>query len=380
MLSQRPAGGYPEHLRCFLHVPKSAGTSLYEALRLALPEASLSVKTNDTSTFCYGFEAFDELRAEARESLLVEERELADLSRSDIVFGHFSLPTLRRVASPASIATVLREPRSRLLSFYTWQRITPGLFDLWRPYRPEVEALRPLDEYLSEPQIAPETDNIVCRMLLHGDPRIPALDFISPDEVQGLAADAIQRLDELGFVGVLERGRTTWEGLSRFFGATLDPARVRVTGSTGVAAEALPLRKPISDRTLGLLEARTAADARVYTHALMAAGTETEARQISNASFAAQLIWLGDTTGTSAASAQSVSRAIVEAESRIAALAEELSEREQELITQREAVARLEAELGRRHTWLAGIQGSSNWRLTHPFRAGKRRLSGMKPS
>jgi hypothetical protein len=129
-----------------------------------------------------------------------------------------------------------------------------------------------------------------------------------------------------------------------------------------------------------LLEARTAADARVYTHALMAAGTETEARQISNASFAAQLIWLGDTTGTSAASAQSVSRAIVEAESRIAALAEELSEREQELITQREAVARLEDELGRRHTWLAGIQGSSNWRLTHPFRAGKRRLSGMKPS
>src|SRR5437660_10796210 len=118
-MAWRPEGGYPEHPRCFLHVPKSGGTSVYASLRAGLPHASLSAKTNDTSTFCYGFTTFDELPPEARESLLVEEREFDALSRSDVVFGHFSLPTLLKVAPPASIATVLREPRTRLLSFYT---------------------------------------------------------------------------------------------------------------------------------------------------------------------------------------------------------------------------------------------------------------------
>jgi hypothetical protein len=374
------ADGYPERLRCFLHVPKSGGTSVYEALRAALPDVSLSVKTNDTSTFCYGFTAFEELTREARETLLVEEWELDALSRSDVVFGHFSLPTLLRFAPRESIATVLREPRTRLLSFYAWQRLTPGLFDMWQPYRPEVEALRPLDDYLSEPQIAPEVDNVVCRMLLYGDPQIPALDFIAPDDVESLASDAIAQLDQLGFVGVLERAQATWEGLSRFFDAPIEPARERVTASAGVAPDALPLLEPISDRTLDLLEARSAADALVYTHALMAHGSEAEARQICNSAFAAQLVRLGDIAGISAASAQSLARRIAETESRLAALAEELHQRQAELNAQQETVSRLQDELERHRVWLRGIQGSMSWRLTSPLRAAKRRMLGVKPS
>lgn len=391
-MAQLPADGHPEHLRCFLHVPKSGGTSVYEALRTARPDVSLSVKSNDASTFCYGFTAFDELRPEARETLLIEESELDSLSRSDIAFGHFSLPTLLKVAPPEAIATLLREPRTRLLSLYAWQRLTPGVFDMWDPYPPEVDAVRPLDEYLSEPRIAPEVDNAFCRMLLHGDPRIPALDFISPEDIEGLASDAIDRLDRLGFVGVLEREQTTWEGLSRFFGTTLKPARERVTGSTGVVADALPFQRPISDGTLELLEARTAADALIYIHALMAEGTEAQARRISDSTFAAQLVRLGDIGGSSAASAQSLARRLQETESRLSEEVsrlqtelgnlqeelgrrqEELSRRQEELAATQETVAILQDDLARHRAWLEGIQGSMTWRLTRPLRAVKRRL------
>lgn len=361
-----------EHLRCFLHVPKTGGTSVLAALRAARPDASVSLKSNDTSTFCYGFTAFEKLAPEVRELLLLEERELDALSRSDVVFGHFSLPTLLRVAPPDSIATVLREPRTRLLSLYAWQRLTPGLFDVWHPYQPEVEALRPLDEYLSEPQIAPEVDNVVCRMLLYGDPRIPALDFISADHTESLASDAIDRLDQFGFVGVLERGQATWNGLSRFFDAPLEPARDRVTASAGVVPDALPLEEPISDRTLELLEARSAADALVYTHALMAESSAAEARQLCNSTFAAQLVRLGDISGSSAATAQSLACRIAAAESRLAGLADELG-------AQQEALDSLQHDLERHRMWLHGMQGSVSWRLTSPLRAAKRRVLGAKP-
>jgi hypothetical protein len=365
-MAQQLPGAYPEHLRCFLHVPKSGGTSVYEALRSALPHASLSVKSNDTSTFCYGFTAFEALGREARESLLIEERELDALSRSDIVFGHFSLPTLLRVAPLPSIATVLREPRARLLSLYVWGRLTPGLFEMWKPYPPEADVRRPLDEYLSEPQIAPEVDNVVCRMLLYGDPRIPPLDFISPDHIERLAWDAIDRLDQLGFVGVLERSQATWEGLSRFFGVRLNPTRARVTASAGIVADALPVQAPISERTLDLLDARTAADTLVYIHTLEAGRTDGRVEQIRNSAFAAQLVKLGDLGGSSAASAQSLTCRIADAESQLVGLAHELNTCQEEL---------------RRHRmWLAGIQGSLSWRITAPLRAAKRHVLGVTSS
>ena len=56
----------------------------------------------------------------------------------------------------------------------------------------------------------------MCRILLRGDPRIPLFDLIAPDHYGGLASEAIDRLDRLGFVGVLERGQATWDGFSRF--------------------------------------------------------------------------------------------------------------------------------------------------------------------
>ena len=323
----------------------------------------------DTSIFCEGFTAFDELEGERRETVLVEERELDSLSPAGVVSGHFSLPTLLRVAPPESIATVLREPRARLLSVYASWRLSPEANETWHPYRAAAHASRPLDHFLSEPLLAPSLDNVMCRMLLHGDPRIPALDFISPGHIEDLAADAVEWLDRLGFVGVLEHGQRTWDGLSRFCDITLVPTRLNV--SEAASSEFIAVQEPISDWTLELFRARSAADALVYQHVLAAQTTEAEAKRFSDATFAAQLVRFGDVAGRSAATAVLLSQRLTDAESQIAGLAERPGGREEERNARGE-VLRLEEELARHRAWLGRVQGSVSWRMTSPLRAAKR--------
>lgn len=358
-----------QHPRCFLDVPQCGGASVHAALVAALPTATVWVKRMDTSTFCEGFSAFDELERERRETVLVEKRELDALARAGVVSGHFSLPTLLKVAPPEAIATVLREPRARLLSVYACWRLSPEANEMWHPYRATAHASRPLDQFLSEPLLAPSLDNVMCRMLLQGDPRIPALDFISPGHIEDLAADAVEWLDRLGFVGVLEHGQTTWDGLSRFFDITLVPTHLNVSESP--SSELIPVEEAISGRTLELFHARSAADALVYQHVLAAQTAEAEAKRFSDATFAAQLVRFGDVAGPSAATAVLLSQRLTDAESQIAGLAERLGRREEERNARGEVV-RLEEELARHRAWLGSVQGSVSWRITSPLRAAKR--------
>ncbi len=66
------------------------------------------------------------LRQEARDLVAVEHEEVRALGGYRAVSGHFLLTTLLQIADAASIATVLREPRVRLLSLYMYWRV-PGV-------------------------------------------------------------------------------------------------------------------------------------------------------------------------------------------------------------------------------------------------------------
>ena len=83
------------------------------------------------------------------------------------------------------------------------------------PYNADAHAQRPLWEFLSEPLLAPAIDNQVCRMLLHGDPRLPVSDFAVSSDIESIATDAIEQLDTFGFVGILDSGRNLWQGLAQ---------------------------------------------------------------------------------------------------------------------------------------------------------------------
>jgi hypothetical protein len=273
---------------CFLHVPKSAGTSMHVALEAALPHGSVAPRRMDPAAFC-GFDAFERLGPDARVVVAADEREIDELAGYAAVSGHFALSTLTRLAPPSRIGTVLREPRARLLSHYLYLRVTPGIRELWHPYDTFSPADSPLDEFLTNPAVATATDNKTCRMLLHGDPRVRDGEFIAEAELESLAEAAWERLVGLGFVGLLELGADTWVGLGDLFGVTLERAEVNTTGSRGTRPGALPVPHVEGDRITQLLERLTAADAVLYRRvAARHRGSDAAARRFADEAFAAQ--------------------------------------------------------------------------------------------
>lgn len=377
---------------CFLHIPKSAGSSILSALEAALPPGSLAPRRFDSSLFC-DFDGFERLRPEARSRVAVSPSEVQSLGQYRAVSGHFSLPTLLQIADASSIATVLREPRARLLSLYMYWR-TPGIGDGWGPYRAHEHARRPLSEFLAEPRLAPVLDNQVCRMLLHGDPRLPESGFAAPSDFAALAADAIERLDTLGFVGVLELGEDTWRGVARLFAVTLDPIDVNVTGEHVIPEAIRPEEELFAGDgvdILDLLERRNAADLLLYDHALARAGLDAqERRRLMDGAFARQLVKLGDILGHSAAQATERSEAVGVLSSRLEeqeGLRIELSEARARLDTYaqtiqdlEEQVCRRDEDLDRLHRWLDAEHASVSWRLTAPLRAAKHRTQRLRPT
>ena len=101
-------------------------------------------------------------------------------------------------------------------------------------------------------------------MLLHGDPRVRDGHFIADEDLEPIAEAAWERLEQLGFVGLLEAGAPTWVGLGELFGVVLSPAQVNATGAKGVRPGPLPVPPVDDDATVRLLERRTAADAVLY--------------------------------------------------------------------------------------------------------------------
>lgn len=277
--------------RAFLHVPKCAGSSITTALEAAFPPGARAPQCFDDATF--GLDAdYDALQPAMRAAVAVGEEELAALADYQLVCGHFTLTSLLGVTTAEHIATVLREPRARLLSLYAYWATEE--FPHVEPYAPQKHAERPLGEFLAEPEIASAVDNQVCRLVLHGDARIPAAGFIADDDVASLAADAITALEQIGFVGIHELPDELWRGLSRAFGVTLQPVRSNVTADVPRAPRCPPYERSIDARAFGQLARRTQVDARIYRHFARRAPAVADAPgDFEDAAFARQLIAFG---------------------------------------------------------------------------------------
>jgi hypothetical protein len=373
--------------KCFLHIPKSAGSSIHSALQMALPPGSLAPQRADSSIFC-DFEDFELMRPEARSQLAVDQPEVQSLGRYRAVSGHFSLATLLQITDTSSICTVLREPRARLLSLYLYWR-TPGTTEFWAPYDTAEYARRPLWEFLSEPILAPAIDNQVCRMLLYGDPRLPESSFAAQSDLESIAADAIERLDTLGFVGVLELGGCVWQGLARLFNVELRPSKLNVTEELGSPATTGPEEKLITAETLDLIEQRSAADLLIYDHALARAGLGASDRQrLEHGAFAQQLVKLGDLVGNSAAQAAEQAvivealRGQLEDQERLHTQLDEtrsrLHIRERTVQDLKDEIRRRNEDLDKLRRWLEAVHASASWKLTAPLRAAKHAIKHFR--
>lgn len=285
-----------------MHLPKSAGTSIRDALEAALPPGALAPQRYDAFAFG-GFSSFDRLEERLRAKIAVGAEEVAALADYQVVAGAFPLPVLTRIAPEANIATVLREPRARLLSAYAFLRLS-AIMDIWHLWAEEVleKPTRSLETFLSDPGIARLNDNHLCRLVLSEHPRVRDGDFVEGGNVShGIAHEALERLNRLGYVGILEQDDIGHD-MSRFMGANLPLPRANVSGEGKVRAGALPIPRLDMRKVLDLIEERSAADRVVYETLLARrlSGGHVEARRTADAAFAAQLVRFGDLLGQSA--------------------------------------------------------------------------------
>jgi hypothetical protein len=294
---------------CFMHVPKCGGNSVRDMLEAALPSGSLAFRRTEPSNFC-AFDDFDRLHPKARASIAATDAEIRGLAEYPAICGHFSLRTLDGLVPRSRIATVLREPRARVISQYLYQRFAVFLRTRWAAYDFHTPAEGTLAEFLSEPRVATVTDNKICRMLMHGDARIRDARFIDGDELPSIAEAAWERLEDLGFAGILELPGETWRGVGELFGVELRPAYRNVTGRDQVQPGMLPVPPFGGTETLQLLERRSAADAILYERlASRFCGGEEGARELAGAAFAEQLVRFGSFTSSAAPELEAERRA-----------------------------------------------------------------------
>lgn len=262
----------------YLHFPKAAGTSVRAAFGAYYP----AERTVPWSFDRLLFGPFDRL-GEVREPVFLGSP--SELQGYDYMEGHWSLPSILAAFDPADVVCIVREPRARLLSHYTFWRSWPQwMHDLWEPYPAALQAQRPLSEFLSDPAVAHQADNLCTRLLLGEHPLVPLDAFIADPEAA--AAEACARIDTLGYVDVLERAAAMYAGLEEWFGSPLSRERLNETDlSDGPPVDVADF----TDRaTMELLHARTAADRRVWAHVARRRGVEpAAASDLADSVFAA---------------------------------------------------------------------------------------------
>jgi hypothetical protein len=216
MLPKPSVGGIPplmgNAMQCwngpsvsFLHFERTGGTSLAAALTDRFHPLQIAA--------AHRAEDIDNPK------VAIEERKL--------VWGHYDLPTLRRLSPERRIITVLREPAARILSlYYFWRSIHPSQLDERADSRVmEAQRLNLLDFLQSDHQsLRDSIDNIYARRLAglygSGTPDDPL--ERDPDGALALARNA---LEHFAFVGISEHMADAFRGIEHALGVNLSASQ-----------------------------------------------------------------------------------------------------------------------------------------------------------
>jgi 2-polyprenyl-3-methyl-5-hydroxy-6-metoxy-1,4-benzoquinol methylase len=254
-------GGRLRPRAALLHFAKCAGSSVAESLTDAVGAVAAPAQQFDR---CYlaGFDRPEDLDPEVASTVAWNDQPVLDVPYA--FHQHWSLPTLRRHFSNADIATVVREPCTRVLSHVLFTRaMAQREHRRWYPHRLPTDIARmPLVEVLQLPAAARVTDSLMVRQIMWGDSRIPAADFIAADEAATLGEQALSAVRQLGCVCVVETMTAGWTALERWLGA---PLSERYDNRTRQAQVPGLLRKAADiDLAIELLATRSAADSAVW--------------------------------------------------------------------------------------------------------------------
>jgi hypothetical protein len=240
-----------------MHVPKTAGTSFIAALAQSLHREVIG----GFDRVLFGdFTEWESLDMSVRCQIIDSP---AALPPEKVVAGHFSYATVRHRRS-AQLITVMREPVSRLLSHWLyWRSQNDESLARWGAWALKVlQSRRPLADFLREPSLAAQMDNLTTRMLLWPHPLIASDRFIDRRHGVMLLSEARRRLGDFAFLGILADPGLE-NRLQAWLGQPFAMSRINVTsrmpeGRRGSLAEQL------TSATLDLLEERSWLDAELW--------------------------------------------------------------------------------------------------------------------
>jgi hypothetical protein len=243
-----------------MHIPKSAGTSLSDALRTAI-EPRTFFSAFDRCNFG-AFDCFKSIAEEIRRAIVFEAAEIPP--GLDLILGHMSFSTTSRACPHAQFMTILREPVSRLMSFWLfWRSKRDENLVPWGGWGDYVrKSRRPLREFLRDRSIASVVDNQALRMLLWPHPLVPVDDYIDERHDEELVQAALSRLQQFSFVDVIENPDMVAK-LQKWLGR---PLVLRKLNETDDIPRALknPIHREFDPETLTLVVHRSRLDLKLW--------------------------------------------------------------------------------------------------------------------
>ncbi|WP_155755072.1 hypothetical protein [Burkholderia pseudomultivorans] len=242
-----------------MHIPKTAGTSVTSGIASAL-KLPVDAWGFDRSLFG-SFDGFATLDSEVLRAVHLVPSDLPD---ARLAMGHFSRSTLTTRYPDAQLLTFLREPLTRLLSYWVyWRCQSDEHLALWGTWKDHVAISRgSLKSFLTDPRIACQTDNIVSRMLLWPHIGVDNGGFIPPERDEVLVEEAFRRLDSFAYSDVIENDEFNTR-LQAWLGT---PMTISHLNETARVPDALHLRldRELDAETFDLLDRRCRLDVRLW--------------------------------------------------------------------------------------------------------------------
>jgi hypothetical protein len=222
----------------FLHIPKCAGTSVFQPFTFYFGSA----RTKYVATL------------DDREPGRLSDEKLKHARDALFVYGHFGFEILEKIRGDAFVFTMLRDPYDRLRSMYGYLRN--------RPKGPSIEMS--LDEFLAsrDRKILLWSDNVMARMLAARFER-SSVEGMDHDALARLAIAHLDHFDHIGFVDSFNSdlnlvAATAGMSMSRF------KSRANVTNELAGASPPEELVTPFNATIREMAKPLVKADLAVY--------------------------------------------------------------------------------------------------------------------
>ncbi|UFZ06408.1 sulfotransferase family protein [Bradyrhizobium ontarionense] len=186
---------------CFMHIGKTAGTSLQHALFEAM---------KGTAIFHESLENFDEVSS-------------SEISLNDLVIGHFNYQHTAKLRPDRFLLTFLRDPVERVISSYYFLR-TDSPISSYSRRAIEIAQGTTLTEFLKcdDPAVRMVTENYQAKAIARD---------VRPEyqaAIRDLRGEAERNLSSFDFVGIVEHFNEAVASLSLMVGIDLTAKRLNV--------------------------------------------------------------------------------------------------------------------------------------------------------